>query len=179
MPPFGARKQRASEITQPEPEPTPAPEPMTLSATERLNALLTEQAAIHATLAEHREKRAELLREDGSLGAVRALATDDDALKLRLEQIALKFPGLEAELAQERREARETAWQSHRPGLAQIEVELHQAISGFYATLRRAHDLHNAARGFAQLHHEFVRPPPVDPINNRADERMSDARLCR
>ena len=163
MPPFGSRKARTPEIAQPE----VAPEPALPPATERLNALLAEQSEINATLAEHREKRAELLCGDGSLGAIRALATEDDGLRLRLEQIALKLPGIERELAQERREEWERAWQSHRPGLAAAETELTAAIRTFYAALRRAHELHSAARAFGdRVRNEFVRPPPTEPINN-------------
>ena len=73
-------------------------------------------------LAEHREQRAELLREDGSLGAIRALATEDDGLNLRLEQLALRLAGVEQEL--ELNGARNGNVRGRRTGLGLAAVEV-------------------------------------------------------
>ena len=160
--PFGKKAHSAG--TSPEPE----QQPVELSAQERLNALLAEQSTIHATLAEHREKRAQLLREDGTLGAIRALATEDDALKLRLEQLALRFADVERELAQERRDEFERAWLSHLPVLAQAEAELTEAIRAFFAAMERANAVYFRAQGFGERLREFVRPPPPVIFNEWA-----------
>ena len=127
MPPFGTRK-TATLLSD------PAPEPVEPSAAERLSALLTEQAQIIASLAAHQKERARLLREDGQLDALTALVTDDDRLRLRLEQIATQLPDVQAAVEQERRAAWEAEWLTHRPALAAIEVELEAAIRGAYAT---------------------------------------------
>ena len=164
MPPFGSRKQPAPETTSPEPMPEqqPAPSP----ASERLQLLLAEQSEINATLAEHREQRAELLLEDGTLGAIRALATEDDGLRLRLEQIALRMPAIEQELRREQQEEFEVAWQSRRPGLAHAETELVEAIKVFQAALEHANKLYFQAQAFGTKLHEFATPPPNAPIYN-------------
>src|SRR5271157_5140186 len=102
MPPFGSRKARTTEITEPELE--PAPQPVELSAQERLGVLLDEQAGLQATIASHREERSRLLRESdsGVLGAVTALAAQTEQAALRLEQISLQLPDIQAAIERER-----------------------------------------------------------------------------
>ena len=132
--------------------------------------MLAEQGEINATLAEHRAKRAELLREDGELDldAIRAMQTADETLRLRLEQLAIRLPDVERELAQERREEWECAWQTHVPILAQAEAELMEAIQTFFAALEHANAVFVRAQGFGERLREFVRPPPPIIFNEWA-----------
>ena len=163
MPPFGSRK---TATPPPEPPPPQAVEP---SATGRLNALLIEQSEINATLDQHRAKRAELLHEDGELDldAIRALQTEDEALRLRLEQLALRIPDIERELALERREEFERVWQTqHWPALAEAEADLTEAIVAFFVALERANAAHTRARNFGDRLLEFATPPPPAPVYN-------------
>jgi hypothetical protein len=144
-------------------ESTPEPAEV-LSASERLNALLAEQAELEAAIATHREERARLMRESESpsLGAITALAAQTDQAKLRLEWIVHQLPGLQAQIAAEQAAQWEVTWQSHRPGLADAQTRLADAIREFHAALQGAHEVHNAARGFGnRVTDEFVRPPPV------------------
>ncbi len=161
MPAFGSRK-------VPPPSPEPAPQPVQPSAQEKLGVLLDEQAGIIATLTEHREQRERLLRDGGSLGPVSALASEDQTLRLKLEQLAYAIDGAQAEVEQERVAAWEVAWQARRPALAAVEGELVEAIATFYATLERAHALHNAAASFGDRMREFVSLPPVFPLSDWA-----------
>lgn len=167
MPVFGSKKQRPPESS---PEAETAPGEPTAPASERYAALVSEHAQINATLEEHREKRTELLREEDQLDldAIRALASEDEALKLRLEQIALRLPGIEQELAQERREEWEAAWQSHRPVLAVTEAELSEATRAFLAALERSNKVYARAESFGERLREFVRPPPTVVFNEWA-----------
>lgn len=166
---FGERLRRGL-TTEEQSPPGPTGEVIEPTATERLAALLAEQNEIHATLAEHREQRAELLKQDDSLGAIRALGTEDAELKLRLEQLGARVPDLERELAEERRAQFEAAWQSHRPGLATAQADLTEAIQNFFAVMERANALHaRAAQGFgSRVADEFVRPPPTVIYNDWA-----------
>jgi hypothetical protein len=161
MPPFGSRRKSAPETVSPD----PTPEPAAPSAVERLQLLLSEQSEIRETLDLHREKRAVLLREDDEFDAIRALASEDAELRLRLEQIALRLPDIERELEQERREEFEAAWQSHRPGLAEAEAELTEATRTFLAALERANTVYGRAQHFGERLREFVRPPPTGIFN--------------
>jgi hypothetical protein len=138
------------------------------SGEQRLAALLAEQAQTIATLAEHREQRERLLREGGSLGPVTAMATEDQTLKLRLEQIAYQIDDAQAVVDGERLAAWEAAWQARRPALATVEGELAEAIIALYAVLTRAHAVHNAAAGFGDRVREFVAPPPLAPLSDYA-----------
>jgi hypothetical protein len=143
------------------------PPPVEPTATERLNALLAEQAEIEATLAQHRKERTRLLREDGALGAIRAMQTEDDALKLRLEQIAVRLPDIYRVLELERVAAWEAAWATHVPVLAAAEADLVRAITAFFAAHEHAQKVYSRARGFgARLTEQFVTPPPPAPVYN-------------
>lgn len=159
MPPFGSRKKPAPEDTQSDPALESQPVPS--SALERLQTLVSEQAQINAMLEGHREKRAELLREDDEFDAIRELAREDEALRLRFEQISLRLPGIEQELEQERREEFEAAWQARRPILAATEAELTEATQAFLAALERANTVYGRAGHFGERLREFVRPPPM------------------
>ena len=156
MPPFGRKP------TPPLPEPTPPLEP---AAQERLAALLAEQAELQVAIANHCEERSRLLRESenesGVLGAIRALAAQTEQASLRLEQISLQLPDIEAAVEREHRAAWEAAWEERRPDLAAAETELADAIRGFQVAMARANALHNVAmaRGFGDKLREFVRPP--------------------
>jgi hypothetical protein len=165
MPPFGARKASPAESKPPEPVP-PA-----LTPTERLNALLIEQAELQAVVADRQAERARLLREAEapSLGAVTAIATETDQAKLRLEWIAGQLPGIYAEVERERAEAWEAEWQLCRPQLAAAQARLVSAIGEFYGALREAHVAHTQHRAFgARMTNEFVRPPPAEPLSDWA-----------
>jgi hypothetical protein len=132
-----------------------------------LCALFSEQASIERQLAEHRDERARLLREDGQLGAIRALASEDEGLRLRLEQIATQIPDLQAAIEAERLAQWETAWQAQRPQLAEAQERLADAIREFHGAMRHAHATHAAAYAFGgRVTDEFVRPPPLDSYND-------------
>jgi hypothetical protein len=157
VPPFGSRK------SAPPPAESTQPQPAQESAADRLAALVSEQASIERQLAEHRDERARLLREDGQLGAIRTLATEDESLRLRLEQIAIQINDLQAVIERQRLAHWEAAWLSHRPALAEAEAQLEAAIRDVYVALEHAHEVHNAAQrnGFGTKLGEFVRPPPL------------------
>jgi hypothetical protein len=166
MPRFGERLRRSPPANG-QPPPEPEAQQVTSTASERLAALLGEASEINRTLEAHRAERERLLREEtGSFAAVRELGSEDDELKLRLEQIELKLPDLQAEIEAERAAAWEAAWQSHVPGLREAEAELADAITAFRAALERANARHARAASFGDRLHAFVRPPPLQIFND-------------
>lgn len=144
-------------------DPSPAP-----TAQQRWVALTAEQAEIHATLAELRAhelraQRSALLLEDGRLDEVRDLASADESLRLRLEQLALRLPGIEIELEAERLAAVEAAWQARRPQLVEAEAGLADAITNLKAALAHAHAVYGQAHSFGPVRmREFIPLPPPE-----------------
>ncbi len=166
MPPFGSRKARPSEAPLSEPEPQSEP-----SAQQRYEALLAERAELEATLASHRAERERLLHQEEvpALGAVTALATQSEAVKLQIEWLDRKLPTLQDAVVQEQRAAWEAAWQSRRPGLAEAQERLAAAITEFHDALHAAHGVFNGAVAFGnRVSNEFVRPFPEESYNRYA-----------
>jgi hypothetical protein len=131
-----------------------------------LVTLLAEQSELKRQIASHREERSRLMREAEapSLGAITAIAAQTDQARLRMEWLAGQLPGLQAEILEEQRVAREAVWtQTHVPNLAAAENRLTAAIEEFFAALSNAHQAHAEAFNFGQRVTDiFVRPPPHD-----------------
>jgi hypothetical protein len=168
MPPFGSRKARTPETAPPETAPAPAQQ--LADAEAALNALLSEQADIQATLRAHQQQRHEWLADGGALERVTSRDREDNRLKLRLEQIAMQLPPRQAAVQQAHVAVHEARWQDYRPVLVEAQQRLAAAISELYSALTQVQDVHTAAQraGYADRLGGFVRPPPKDPVSDYA-----------
>lgn len=167
MPPFGSRKNRSPETLPVE----STPELVEPSAQERYDALLAERAELEASIAGHRAERERLLHqaEVPSLGAITALATQTEAVRLQIEWLDRQLPALQDAIAEERRAQWEQAWQTHVPWLVEAQDRLAAAIAEFHLALHHAHEVHSRARGFGdRVSNTFVRPFPEEGYNRYA-----------
>jgi hypothetical protein len=155
MPPFGSRKA----TTPPAPEPTQQqPEP---SAEQRLVELLAEQAEIQRELTEHREQRQRWLTDGGDLGRITELATGDDKLRLRAEQLDALLPAAQQAVRQEQAAVRQARWHELVPGLELAMLDTANAIRAYGEASERYRRLHFSAtqQGYSdELRERFITP---------------------
>jgi hypothetical protein len=157
MPPFGSRRNAAppAEPVPPEPEP---------SAEQRLAELLAERSAIERELTEHREQRQRWLTDGGDLGRITELATGDDKLRLRAEQLAALLPAAQAAVRQEQAAVRQARWHALAPDLEQAMLDTANAVRAYGEVSERYRKLHWQAvqSGYeTEFRERFVTPPHV------------------
>jgi hypothetical protein len=146
-----------------QPDAPPAAEPVTResSAEQRLVELLAEQAEIQRELTEHREQRQRWLTDGGDLGRITELATGDDKLRLRVEQVDALLPAAQQAVRQEQAAVRQARWHALAPDLELAMLDTANAIRAYGEASERYRKLHFSAtqQGYSdELRERFITP---------------------